>query len=251
GTDPSGDRFEFLNTELRKDKVDIIDEHYYRTPEWFLQNAARYDKYDRNGPKIFAGEYAAQSDKVVSIHNKNNLRTALAEAAFMTGLERNAGVVAMASYAPLFAHAEGWQWTPDMIWVDNLRSYGTPNYYVQKLYSTNRGTHVVSALQNDLPLTGQDSMYASAVIDKGTGELIIKMVNAGNLAAIKDIQINGAKKLGASGTQTLLTANDTNAMNSLDAPALISPVTSALKPKGNLLRVELPPHSFTVVKIRI
>jgi hypothetical protein len=88
---------------------------------------------------IFAGECAAQSDKVVSVNNRNNWQCALAEAAFMTGLERNAGVVRMASYAPLFAHIDGWQWAPDLIWFDNIGSYGTPDYYVQKLFETNKG----------------------------------------------------------------------------------------------------------------
>lgn len=83
------------------------------------------------------GEYA-QSDKV-SVLNRNNWECALAEAAFMTGLERNADVVVMSSYAPLFGHEEGWQWRPNLIWADNLRSYGTPNYYVQQLFSRNRG----------------------------------------------------------------------------------------------------------------
>jgi alpha-L-arabinofuranosidase len=140
GTDPDGDRFNYLNTELRKMGADIIDEHYYRRPEWFQQNAVRYDSYDRKGSKVFAGKYAAQSDKTVSIENKNNWLTAISEAAFLTGLERNAEVVHMTSYAPLFAHVDGWQWTPDLIWVDNLHVYGTPNYYVQQLFSTNRET---------------------------------------------------------------------------------------------------------------
>ena len=114
-------------------------------PEWFLQNATRYDSYDRKGSKIFAGEYAAQSDKTVSVDNKNNWQTAIAEAAFMTGMERNADVVSMASYAPLFAHVDGWQWTPDMIWVDNLKTIGTPNYYVQiiKPFSIRIGTGTI------------------------------------------------------------------------------------------------------------
>src|SRR4029078_10763496 len=104
--------------------------------------------------------------------------TALAEAAFMTGLERNADVVCMASYAPLFAHIDGWQWTPDLIWVDNLQSYGTPNYQVQKLFSLNKGTNVVPVLLNNNVIAGQDSLYASAVLDKRTNEMIIKVVNA-------------------------------------------------------------------------
>jgi alpha-L-arabinofuranosidase len=138
GTDPDGARFDYLNTELRNMNADIIDEHYYRRPEWFFANARRYDNYPRNGSKIFGGEYAAQSDRTVSVNNKNNWLTALSEAAFMTGLERNADVVSMASYAPLFAHIDGWQWMPDLIWVNNLQSYGTPDYHVQKLFQFTR-----------------------------------------------------------------------------------------------------------------
>ena len=148
GTDPNGERFELLNDSLRMMNADIIDEHYYRHPEWFLQNAKRYDNYDPNSSKVFAGEYAAQSDHTVSIDNKNNWLTALSEAAFMTGLERNSDKVYMASYAPLFAHIDAWQWTPDLIWVNNLHSYGTTDYQVQKLYSLNKGTNGVSILQN-------------------------------------------------------------------------------------------------------
>jgi alpha-L-arabinofuranosidase len=249
GTDPSGERFDFLNNTFRNDKVDIIDEHYYRRPEWFLQNASRYDNYDRNGPKIFAGEYAAQSDKVVSIHNKNNLMTAIAEAAFMTGLERNAGVVSMASYAPLFAHVEGWQWTPDMIWVDNLRSYGTPNYYVQKLYSTNKGTHVINAFQNNKPLTGQDSLYASAVIDKSSNELIVKIVNAGSLPMQRSIQVEGIKKMAATGSQIVLTSKTPEDINSINSPESVIPVTQSIKTNGKKLSVALAPYSLNVVRV--
>ena len=140
---------------LKSVKADIVDEHYYRPPSWFRENASRYDNYDRNSYKIFAGEYAAQSVSTTSPLNKNNWECALSEAAFMTGLERNADVVVMCSYAPLFAHLEGWQWTPDLIWFDNLNAYGTANYYVQKLFSNNRGTHVLNMLQNNQPVAGQ------------------------------------------------------------------------------------------------
>jgi len=204
GPDPDGEKFNFLNDTLRKMKADILDEHYYRSPDWFLQNAKRYDNYDRNGPKIFAGEYAAQSVATVSPDNKNNWKCALSEAAFMTGLERNADVVAMASYAPLFAHAEGWQWTPDLIWFDNLNSYGTPDYYVQKLFSTNRGTHVVPILLNNASVTGQDSCYASASVDKTTNELILKIINTSGKEQSKEIVVDGAPTLGATGMQTIL-----------------------------------------------
>jgi alpha-N-arabinofuranosidase len=157
GPSPADDRFEYLWPKLRELHVDITDEHCYANPLWFLANSHRYDHYDRNGPKIFMGEYAAQSVAIVSPDNKNNLDCALAEAAYMTGLERNADVVRMASYAPLFAHIEGWQWTPNLIWADNLRVYGTPNYYVQQLFSLNRGDVILP-----VELSGADVPAAPA-----------------------------------------------------------------------------------------
>ncbi len=249
GTDPNGERFDFLNTELRKMNADIIDEHYYRRPEWFLANAARYDNYPRNASKIFAGEYAAQSDHTVSIDNKNNAETAIAEAAFMTGLERNAAVVNMASYAPLFAHIDGWQWTPDLIWVNNLQSYGTPNYYVQKLYSTNKGTNVVPALMDGQSVSGQDSIYVSAVIDKNTNDVIIKVVNASANAINKVITINGAKKITPAATVTVLKSNSVLDVNSFATPEAVIPVASAVQIKGSKLAASLPAHSFSVYRI--
>jgi alpha-L-arabinofuranosidase len=251
GTDPNGDRFDYLNGELRKMKADVIDEHYYRRPEWFLQNAARYDNYDRNGSKIFAGEYAAQSDKTVSVENKNNLRTAIAEAAFLTGLERNADVVVMASYAPLFAHVDGWQWTPDLIWVDNLRSYGSANYQVQKLYSTNKGTHIVPALSGNKPLTGQDSLYASAVIDKNTNEVIIKIVNSSANEKATCLAFEGVKKITSQATVTVLTGESLEKMNSLDVPLAVSPVTHQMTVKGKKIDITVAPYSFTVFRVKL
>ena len=100
--------------------VPIIDEHYYRSADWFLKNAGRYDNYPRNGSKVFVGEYAVHADNSIVGSNRNNWQSALASASLMTGLERNADVVQMASYAPLFANIDAWQWAPDMIWVDNL-----------------------------------------------------------------------------------------------------------------------------------
>jgi len=251
GTDPSGERFDFLDGELRKMNADLIDEHYYRRPEWFLANAARYDNYPRTGSKIFAGEYAAQSDRTVSINNKNNAQTAIAEAAFMTGLERNAAVVNLASYAPLFAHTDGWQWTPDLIWVNNLQSYGTPNYYVQKLYSVNKGTHVVSATVAGKPLTGQDSLYASAVIDRNSNEVIIKLVNASAKQQTKSISVEGARKLAAQGTLSVLQTTDLNSVNSFGSPQQVAPVESTMAVKGKQFDLVAPPYSFSVVRIKM
>jgi alpha-L-arabinofuranosidase len=251
GTDPNGERFDYLNGELRKMNADIIDEHYYRRPEWFLQNASRYDNYDRNGPKIFAGEYAAQSDHTVSIDNKNNWQTAIAEAAFMTGMERNAAVVHMASYAPLFANIDGWQWTPDMIWVDNLHVYSTPNYYVQKLFSLNKGTHVVPLLQNDKPLAGEDSLYASATIDKNTNELIVKVINVSAITQARDIQVTGVKKLNTDAKLIVLKADQLNDVNSFNQPGKVMPAEQVIKLKGKKISLSLMPYSFEIVRVKI
>ncbi|GAB4041019.1 alpha-L-arabinofuranosidase C-terminal domain-containing protein [Spirosoma jeollabukense] len=253
GTDPNGERFDFLNGKLRDMKADLIDEHYYRRPEWFLQNASRYDSYPRNGSKVFAGEWAAQSDKTVSVDNKNNWQCALSEAAFMTGLERNAAVVNMASYAPLFAHADGWQWTPDLIWVDNLRVYGTPNYYVQKLYSLNKGTNVLSLTQADKPLAGQDSLYASAAWDKATNEVILKIANVSDKAQVRTIQLDGVKKLAANGKLTLLKNNVLDAVNSFENATNVSPVEQPIPVdvKKKALSLTLAPRSFSVVRVNV
>jgi alpha-L-arabinofuranosidase len=143
GPAPADERYEFLWPGLRELPTDIVDEHCYANPIWFLSNVGRYDDFDRDGPKVFFGEYAAQSDKIVSVENRNNWECALSEAAFLTGVERNADVVTMASYAPLFAHADAWQWTPDLIWVDNLRTLPTANYYVQQQFMHHRGDVVL------------------------------------------------------------------------------------------------------------
>ncbi len=251
GPFPDGELFEYADKELRNMKADIIDEHYYRKPEWFLENATRYDKYDRKGPKIFAGEYAAQSVAIASPDNKNNWECALSEAAFMTGLERNAEVVTMSSYAPLFAHVDGWQWTPDLIWFDNLNAYGTPNYYVQKLYANNKGTHVLPMLANNLPVTGQDKVYASAVWDKNTNEVILKVVNASDREQTKEIVLEGAAKVNSKATLIVLKSETLDGVNSLTEPKKISPVEQPVSLKGKKLSLPLAPHSFSVVKIKL
>jgi alpha-N-arabinofuranosidase len=139
GPFPSGRHFDHAWPLLRKLGVPIVDEHCYAMPDWFLREAHRFDGYDRKGPQVFMGEYAAQSVQIASPQNRNNLRCAIAEAAFLTGVERNSDIVTMSAYAPLLAHEEAWQWRPNLIWFDNLSSYATPSYHVQKLFSHHRG----------------------------------------------------------------------------------------------------------------
>jgi alpha-L-arabinofuranosidase len=254
GTDPnfkpfSQEGFAFLDTELRKRNADIIDEHYYRRPEWFLQNATRYDHYPRKGPKIFAGEYAAQSENGASPSNRNNLITALSEAAFMTGLERNADVVTMASYAPLFAHADGWQWSPDLIWVNNLQAVGTPDYYVQKLFSLYKGSQVVPITANNEVIAGQDSIYASAVLTENSRELIIKLVNVSGQPKNISLLLDGKKTVAAAGKRIVLKGNDLNAGNSFEAPTQIAPEEKTLPVKNKKIAFSAEPYSFSVLRV--
>ncbi|MFT4203733.1 MAG: alpha-L-arabinofuranosidase C-terminal domain-containing protein [Chitinophagaceae bacterium] len=248
GTDPNGERFDFLNDTLRKMNVGFIDEHYYRAPEWFLDNATRYDNYPRKGSKVFAGEYAAQSKGIAEPANRNTWATAVGEAAFMTGLERNAAVVEMASYAPLFAHVDAWQWTPDLIWANNLRTYVTPDYYVQQLYSLNKGTDVLSATIDGKIVSGQERLYISSVKDIDTKEIIIKVVNASDKAQPLQLTIKNKGKL-KSATLITLTSDNPNAVNSFDNPENVAPKESSIDVKKNQVLLNTVANSFYVVKI--
>ncbi len=250
GPAPEGREFDLLNTTFRSLGADILDEHYYAPPKWFRDNARRYDHYDRNGPKIFAGEYAAQSVATVSPQNKNNWECALAEAAFMTGLERNADVVSMASYAPLFAHVEGWQWTPNLIWFDNLKSYATPNYYVQQLFSLYKGTDVVPLTLGNETVAGQSDNYATASLDKNTNELVIKFVNTGASAQNVSFKITGSKGYQKQAAVTTLKADSGNAENSLTAPMTVRPVDGHADLSGNTLKLAVEPYSFKIVRLK-
>lgn len=249
GPFPKGPEFDLLDKTFRSLGADILDEHYYASPQWFRDNARRYDNYDRKGPKIFAGEYAAQSVQTVSPKNKNTLECALAEAAFMTGLERNADVVTMASYAPLFAHVEGWQWSPDLIWFDNLNSYGTPNYYVQQLFSLNKGTDVVPLTLGKESVAGQDGCFATASLDRNTNELVIKFVNTAASAQKVSFKINGGSYQKQAAVITLKGEKDSDE-NSLTSPTAVSPVQTALAVNGKTVNVDVEPYAFKVIRLK-
>ena len=251
GPSPDGERFDFLWGKLRELKADLVDEHYYMAPKWFRDNAGRYDNYPRSGPKVFAGEYAAQSVAIASPDNRNTWECAMSEAAFVTGLDRNADVVQMSSYAPLFGHLEAWQWTPNMIWFDNLRSYGTPNYYVQKMFSVNRGTKILPVLVNGSAKNGEAELFTSASLDEGAGEVILKVVNTSS--SPKDVQINlaGASKVGKVGKAFVLESSDLKAENSLDSPTKVAPVERQLTVPSREFTYTLTPHSFTVMRVDV
>jgi alpha-N-arabinofuranosidase len=249
GPGSAGKEFEYLWTNLRQLKADIIDEHYYMAPSWFLTNSHRYDSYDRIGPKVFAGEYAAQTSGVARPDNRNNWEGALAEAAFMTGLERNADVVTMASYAPLFAHVDAWQWTPNLIWFDNLRSFGTPNYYVQKIYATNQGTHVLRVDVNGSEKNAQNGLYTSASIDQKNSEVILKAVNATSAARNVRVNLKGVGAIQGNGRVTALASADLKAENSLEQPTRVAPADKPLAaPAASGFDLTLEPQSFIVIR---
>ncbi|HTE18844.1 MAG TPA: alpha-L-arabinofuranosidase C-terminal domain-containing protein, partial [Armatimonadota bacterium] len=131
------------STPIRSRPMEILDDHYYNNPQWFWSNIGLYDRRDRKGPRIYVGEYAVTQNA-----GTGNLRAALAEAAFMTGLERNADLVTMASYAPLLVNVRDRKWNPDAIAFDTMRSYGTPSYYVQQLFAQHRPDVVLNTEVN-------------------------------------------------------------------------------------------------------
>ena len=244
GPQAEGKDFDFLWPEMKRIGVDLVDEHYYRSPEWFLSNANRYDSYDRNGPKVFAGEYACHApDK------ENSFLSALSEAAFMTGLERNADVVHLCTYAPLFAHKEAWQWRPDLIWFDNLSFVKTPNYYVQQLFGNNAGTHVLALTMNGKAVSGQQNLYATAASDATDNTLIIKIANTGIDQKKISFILDGLKAGVHAVTLTHLNSSDLNAKNSFETPDLITPKVVHSYIKDNKMDIALPPLSFTILRI--
>jgi len=246
GPSPDDGRFKFAWPKLRELNADIVDEHCYAKPDWFFKNTHRYDSYPRTGPKVFMGEYAAQSDKTVSVRNRNDFECALAEAAYMTGLERNGDVVRMASYAPLFAHVDAWQWMPNLIWTDNLRVYGTPSYYVQQLFSVNRGDAVLAL---SLDCQAADKIYASAVYDEAAREVILKIVNAEAEPRLFEVRLEGARSSKPAVRAMLLTSEKLTDENSFDAPTKVSPHPIASEVSSDGIKQTVPARAFLILRI--
>ena len=259
GPNSEGWDFDLLQPRMKELKVDLYDEHYYRNEQWFLSHGLRYDSYDRKGPRVFAGEYAC--------HGKgkkwNHFETSLYEAAHMTGIERNADIVHMATYAPLFAHVEGWQWRPDAIWYDNLRSFKSVSYYVQQLFAMNKGTNVLSlttvpaGAKKPVPVAGQegmDGLFASAVYDAPTGEVIVKVVNTSKQAQPITLNLIGMKNGGTAQTLTLHHDGSLDDENTLDHPDLICPVSGTANviagKKAATLEDRLPAMTFRLYRIK-
>lgn len=248
GPSADGKDFDYLWPEMKKLKVDLVDEHYYKDPEWFLKSASRYDNYDRKGPAVFAGEYACHVPS-----RANNFQSALYEAAFMTGLERNADIVHMCTYAPLLAHVDAWQWRPDMIWFDNLTSMKTPNYYIQQMYAQNKGTNTAALTRNNLPVSGQDGIYASAVYDKDENCYIIKVANTSPDSKDINVTLTGLKKNAviSLGDCVELKSSSLDDVNTLAQPANIIPQKTSARIEGNTLKVFAKGLSFAFYKVKL
>ncbi len=249
GPAPEGELFDKATLKLRALKAEFVDEHYYAKPEWFRQNVGRYDNYPRTATKIFAGEYAAQSVAIGSPDNKNDWNCALSEAAFMTGLERNADVVGMASYAPLFAHVDAWQWTPNLIWFDNLNAYGTVNYYVQQLFSQNKGTTLLPVQLPANAKNGADNLFASAVADDRAGEIVVKLVNYSPSPRAVKVILAGVKKMGKTGRALVMASPDLSTQNSIQEPKKLTPQEAEFAVSSAVVSYTLAPNSFTVLRI--
>ncbi|HEX3023265.1 MAG TPA: alpha-L-arabinofuranosidase C-terminal domain-containing protein, partial [Lachnospiraceae bacterium] len=223
-----------------------IDEHYYVSPQWFYENTDFYDSYDRS-VKVFAGEYAAHVGNGMNRPDVCTMEAALAEAAYMTGLERNADVVYLAAYAPLFARVGYTQWSPDLIWFDDKDSYATPSYYVQKMYSRHMGDYTLQSKLTD----DTEGLYQTVSYNESGKEIIIKLVNAN--ASCKEIKIliDDEYKVKENGTMCVLKTDNLSNYNSIEDPTKVVPIGEELKNIANAFSVTLSPMSFQVVRITL
>ena len=217
--------------------VQVVDEHYYVQPDWLIKNQYRYDSYNRRAGKVYLGEYASWG---------NRMENAIAEALFMTGLERNGDIVSMASYAPMLAKNNFTQWKTDMIFFDNKGYYLTPNYFAQKMFSANSGDYYIDkVIAKD---NTDSSLAASCVLDSKSGDIIIKLVNAGKEKKSTTVNLAALSKRLTSATVTML-SGAAEAQNSFQQPAAIQPVTKSFK-ASKRFDYTMPPVSLTVIRIK-
>lgn len=239
-----GSDYEFGWKEAKRQNIPIVDEHYYNPVGWYLNHQDYYDKYDRNGTKVYLGEWASKG---------NNLDNALAEAIHITNVERNADVVVMSSYAPLLAKEGHTQWNPDLIYFNNSETKPTTNYWVQALCGQNVGDEYVYA-KRDVKVEKADynainkRVASSVVQDKETGDIIIKLVNALPIANTISIDL-GDITFGMKKGQYIAEAN-VSVISNTDLRA------KNLKPEDKTIKVdkqftyEMPVNSFTIIRIR-
>jgi alpha-L-arabinofuranosidase len=231
----SGEDFDAGWKIVNELQLPMVDEHYYESPDWFLSNLQRYDRYDREKAKVYLGEYASRG---------NSLFNALAEAAYMTALERNGDVVHMASYAPLLARLGHTQWNPDMIYFNNTEIMRTANYHVQQLFGQNSGDRHFPAEIS--PETA--GLSFSCVQDSKTGDFILKLVNVSTSAIAAQVNFPPFLSVQPKAVRTVLTGNP-KASNSFAKPDLIRPESSEIT-VGKSFTCEAPAGSLSVIRIK-
>jgi alpha-L-arabinofuranosidase len=243
GPFPSGVDYDEGWKFARELKLPIVDEHYYMAPQWFWDNLQRYDKYDRNSAKVYVGEYAAHDrDK-----RRSTLRSAIAEAAGMTGFERNGDVVQFASYAPLLARRDHTQWHPDLIYFSGTEVFLTANYYLQQLFGQNSGD---ACLPTSLGVTNLASKLAtSAVRDTTSGDVIVKIVNGADAPSAIVVALEGLGADEFRATRTTLTGKSADIFNEDGKEPAVKPVTEEMTLKAKF-EYEAPANSLTVFRLR-
>jgi alpha-N-arabinofuranosidase len=223
-------------------KPDVLDEHFYMSAEKSFSNAGYYDMYNRTGPKIFVGEWATREGEPTP-----NLEAALGDAAWMTGMERNADLILMASYAPLLVNVNpgGMQWATDLIGYDALTSYGSPSYWAQVLFGSYLGTETVEAkLDNAGP-----RVYVSATRDEKQRKLFVKVVNATSEKAALNIALHGVGSVKRDATLITLSGKTPNATNSITHPDAVTPVTREIEVAGAKFKQSFAPYSINVLEL--
>lgn len=244
---------------IKMRQPDLYDEHYYSSTWEMMVMAHRYDTYDRKGPKIFVGEWAAQDvpEPWTDVYKKGptpNMNCALSDAAFMTGMERNSDIVEMACYAPLLVNVNpgGRQWAVNLIGYDALNSFGSPSYYAQRMMMENVGDRTApltiaggpTQTQNNQTIPG---LFGSATRDSKTGALYVKLVNP--LAMPQEVSLDFKGKIAANGSLVSLTG-DPKWMNTLEEPTKVAPVTTPLSGLGNSFKRTMPAHTIWVLKLQ-
>lgn len=237
--------WEFYKKEVpaRDNFCYAVDEHYYVKPDWFYAHTDFYDEYPRD-VKVFSGEYASHPISGMNLPQANTLGGALAEAAFLTGVERNADVVVLASYAPLFARVGYAQWSPDMIWFDETKAYGTPSYFVQKLYGENMGT-VTLAMDGQEKELRKEQVYANVSLDERTGDLIFKVVNHNDCEKTLELDLGSFRAAGTA-KNVILTGEGEDAYNCIEHPDSVKLSECESDAADGIV---LPANSFVVTRI--
>ena len=231
-------------TPIKGHVMDMVDDHYYKRAEQFFDDAHHYDKADRNGPKIFVGEWATREGTPTP-----NMGAALGDAAWMTGMERNSDLILISSYAPLLVNVNpnGMQWQSDLIGYDANSSYGSPSYWAQVMFAGHVGTETVAS---DLEGAG-DRLFYTVTRDAAKGIVYLKIVNASSKAQDLKISLDGAKDVKATGKLVRLSGGTTAATNSITDPKRVVPVESVVKGVSKEFTRTVPGYSIDVLELGI